>query len=826
MTVLRLSLASLRHQSRQYLAPGLAVVLGVAFVAATLTLTGTLTSSVRAAVAGQYAPYSSVVVPGADEPLPSDLTEQIAALDGVEAIDPVRTGSAVLQGAGGESYAMVTTESEVSPHPVVEGHRAQGPGQIALSETVAAGSGLEVGDSATVRGLSGEGDAAARATVVGIIDVAGDPRYAGGTPAVFATPAGVAALTGASGWQEIDVVGSADEEAATASLRSALEAKGVDGTVRTATAHADTVVMAFTGGTDFLTTFLLAFAAIALFVSAIVIANTFSILLARRARETALLRAVGSTRGQVIRSALAESLVVGVVFSVIGALTGLGLAWALARAGWALAGDSMPALVFSVPTRAVVVPVVAGLVVVLVAALRPVIRSSRVAPLEALRPDAALTVGSRAGRWRIAVGVVLGALGVAALVAGASLPSVLVGVIGGLVSFTGVVLVGTVLVPWAVRSIGLVAARPFGPAGRLAVDNTVRNPARAAATASALLVGVTLVTMTAVGAATARTAVTDFINAQYPVDVVVQGARVSDSSAEAIRDVAGVTDSAALAGTTVTALAGDASTDTALAALPDDLGDVVRSPEAMPGVGRGSVTVSEQAADAAGIVSGDRVLLQGPDGRVSRTAVVEGGFETAWLVTPDTLAELDAEPPTRALFLRLDDAADVSATVDGVKELAAGIEEGQVDGGAPVRAANLRALDTALVVVLALLAISVVISVVGIANTLSLSVIERTRESALMRALGMTRGQLRAMLGIEAVLLALVGVVIGGLLGSGYAVAGVRALFTEYMTITPTVPWGQLAAITAVAVVAGLLASVLPARRAARVSPAQALAVE
>lgn len=301
---------------------------------------------------------------------------------------------------------------------------------------------------------------------------------------------------------------------------------------------------------------------------------------------------------------------------------------------------------------------------------------------------------------------------------------------------------------------------------------------------------------------------------------------MSDSSAEAIRDVAGVTDSAALAGTTVTALAGDASTDTPLAALPDDLGDVVRSPEAMPGVGRGSVTVSERAADAAGIVSGDRVLLQGPDGRVSRTAVVEGGFETAWLVTPDTLAELDAEPATRALFLRLDDAADVSATVDGVKELAAGIEEGQVDGGAPVRAANLRALDTALVVVLALLAISVVISVVGIANTLSLSVIERTRESALMRALGMTHGQLRAMLGIEAVLLALVGVVIGGLLGVGYAVAGVRALFTEYMTITPTLPWGQLAAITAVAVVAGLLASVLPARRAARVSPAQALAVE
>ncbi|WP_246297177.1 FtsX-like permease family protein [Janibacter cremeus] len=824
--MLSLSLASLRHQSRQYLAPGLAVVLGVAFVAATLALTGTLSSSVRAAVAGQYAPYSGVVVPGPDGPIPEDLAAQVAGIDGVEAVDPVRSGSAMLRGGGGESFAMVTTESEISPHPLVQGRMPGSASEIALSETVAAGSQLDVGESVRVAALSGGEDSTTRATVAGIVDVAGDPRYAGGTPAVFATASGVTELTGATGWEEIDVVGSGDEEATTAALRSALEAEGADVTVRTATAQADEQVRQFSGGTNFISIFLLAFAAIALFVSAIVIANTFSILLARRARETALLRAVGSTRGQVIRSALVESLVVAVLFAVTGVLVGIAAAWCLARIGWALAGDTLPDLVFTVAPRAVLVPVVAGVVVVLVAALRPVVRSSRVAPLEALRPDAALTAGSRAGRWRIVVGALLVLGGSGALVAGAALPSVLVGVAGGLVSFTGVILVGTVLVPWAVRGVGLVAARPFGPAGRLAVDNAVRNPARAAATASALLVGVTLVTMTAVGAATARAAVTDFINGQYPVDVLVEGMDVTDSSAAAIGRVDGVVDTAALTGTTATALVGDTSTETMVAGLSQDVDDVVRAPDVMPTVSEGSVTISEGAAGVADISSGDRVVIQGPDGRVALTARVEGGFETAWLVSPATLGEIDRGPADRALLVRLEDGADVQATVDEVKALAAGIEQGRVSGGAPVRAANMQALDTALVVVLALLAISVIISVVGIANTLSLSVIERTRESALMRALGMTRGQLRGMLGIESVLLALVGVVLGGALGIGYGLAGVQALFGEQIAVSATLPWGQLAAIAAVAVVAGLLASVLPARRAARVSPAQALAVE
>ncbi|QBF46002.1 FtsX-like permease family protein [Janibacter limosus] len=824
--MLSLSLASLRHQSRQYLAPGLAVVLGIAFMAATLVLTGTMSSSIRQSVAGQYEPYASVVVARGADTIPAAVAHQVEEVAGVRAVDPVRTGSGLLRTSTGESYAMVTTESTTSPHPVLEGRAPRAATEVALSATVAAGSQLEVGDTVPVTAASGGSAGPVRATVVGILDVAGDPRYGGGTPAVFATPDGVTRLTGAKGWAEIDVVSATDEEASTAAIRTALEAKGVDVTVVTATQHADDKVTEFTGGTDFLAVFFLAFAVIALFVSAIVIANTFSILLARRARETAMLRAVGATRGQVIRSALAESLVVGVLFSVVGVITGIAMAWGLTRAGGALAGDALPDLVFTVPVRAVAVPVVVGVLVVLVAALPPVVRSSRVAPLAALRPDAAITATSRGGRVRIALGLVLVAAGAAALVVAGSLPSVLVGVVGGLVSFTGVIMAGSVLVPWAARAIGLVAARPFGPAGRLAIDNAVRNPARAAATASALLVGVTLVTMTAVGAATTRTAVTDFVNARYPVDVVVQGSAIPGATASAIRSTDGVAATATLSGTTVDASWGSSSARPMLSAVPEGLRDVVRDPTAVPTVTDGSVVVSEEAAGSSGIRPGDEVILQGPDGRTRARVTVAGDFDVAWLVTPATLAEVEHQPATTALLARFTDGADATATLDGVKELAGSIDEGQVSGAAPVRAANMQALDIALAVVLALLAISVVIAVVGIANTLSLSVIERTRESALLRALGLTRGQLRAMLAIEAVLLSLVGVVLGTALGVAYGVAGVRSLFGEFMAVSPTLPWGQLAAVALVAVLAGLLASVLPAHRATKVAPAQALAVE
>ncbi|QNF95604.1 ABC transporter permease [Janibacter sp. YB324] len=822
--VLQLTLASLRHQSRRFLAPGLAVVLGVAFIAATLVLTGTLQSSMRTSVAGHYAPYASVVTPkgdDADSPsLPAGIVDEVSEVDGVTSVDAVRESWTMASTPAGQRGAFVTTGTSTHAPGVVEGRAARASDEVTLSTATASSFGSRVGDEVTF--ASGDDGSPVRAEVVGIVDVADHPVYGSGTPVVFTTAAGVTDLTGLTGWTEIDVRGG-DEAATTRALRDALP---LDADVASTTEASDDLVSRVTGGTDVLGVLLTAFAAIALFVSAIVIGNTFGILLARRARETALLRAVGSTRGQVVRSALVEALVVGLVFSAVGVLAGIGLASALVAAGNAWASNYFPTLVLDVPAKAVLLPVLAGVVVVVCAALRPVLRSSRVAPLAALRPDAAITARSRAGRLRVASGVVLIVLGGGALAAAAASHQVLPGVLGGFLSFAGVLLVGSVLVPWLVRLVGSVAARPFGPAGRLAVDNAVRNPARAAGTTAALLVGVTLVSMTAVGAATAKSALTEVIDAQYAVDVVVQGDDVTDAQTSRLAGVEGVAGDAAVETTTVRVTGAGERRDVQVAALPPGIDDVVRDPSAVTHPATDEVVLSEEQALEAGIASGDEVTVSGPRGRAELTVAVGQGMGAGWLVDPTVLRELDDSPTTGAVFLRLADDADVDRTVEGVQQVATQIEGSEVGGGAQVRQTHTETLDLALAIVLALLAISVVIAVVGIANTLSLSVIERTRESALLRALGLTRGQLRRMLAVEAVLLAVVGTLLGAVLGAGYAWVGVTALLGEFTDAPLVLPWSQLLAVGAGAVIAGLLASVLPARRAARVAPAAALAAD
>lgn len=216
MTVLRLALASIRHQSRRFLAPGLAIVLGIAFVAATLVLTDTLSASMGKAVAGQYEPYSSVVLPEDDaKEIPADAADRVEAADGVSSVDAIRSGGAQLQSGTGETFALVTTETAATPHPMVEGRAARAPSEVALSDSVAASANVEVGDRLSVTSAAGgsPGSKGTGATVVGITDVGDDPRYAGGSPAVFATPEGVTHLTGTTGWTELDVVGGSADEA-------------------------------------------------------------------------------------------------------------------------------------------------------------------------------------------------------------------------------------------------------------------------------------------------------------------------------------------------------------------------------------------------------------------------------------------------------------------------------------------------------------------------------------------------------------------------------------------------------------------------------------
>ncbi|QFQ29063.2 FtsX-like permease family protein [Janibacter melonis] len=826
IAVLELTLASLRTQSRRLVAPGVAVVLGIAFVATSLALGQTMGASVRGLVAGYYTHVDTVVSTDEADGLDASVLDEVRGTEGVERATGELTAYARLAGGNASSYLVVSTAPTSDSQARVErGRLPRGTSEIALSRSVATARGLDVGD--TIRLTPPDAQRPASARVVGVVDAGRDPRWAGGTPAVFGTHDAVTRWTGAGGYTEV-VAQAAKGVSDTQLTDRVREAVGgpAGAEVRTGTEHADEVASRLTGGTDVFTALLMGFALVALFVSALVIGNTFAILMARRTRETALLRAVGGSRGQVVRGALLEALVTGVVFSAVGTALGIAACRGLVAAA-SLLPDSVPALTFSVAPTAVVVPFVTGVLVVLAAAVRPVVAASAVAPLEALRPVPAVAARSRRGLVRCGIGVALVVVGGALLVVGGAAGALPAGLAGGMLSFVGVLMAGSLLVPAVARVVGAVPARLLGAPGRLAAGNAVANPRRAAATTAALLVGVTLVTTTAVGARTAQASVSAALDEQYSVDAVVTApdGAVPAGVRERVAQVDGVTSVASVPGSElVVVVDGQARRDQVAAGVDDDATAVVRDPAAFAGLRDGVVQVSEETARGLRLVDGDRVTLRGPDGQLTAAVQVRDSLGWPWTLTAADLRRVDAEAAPRALLLGLSE-EDAQRTVEGLQAVT--VDRGVEVGGSAIQREEMDSvLDVVLSVVLSLLAVSVLIALVGIANTLSLSVLERTRESALLRALGTTRGQLRAMLALEAVLLALVGIVLGTALGIGYGVAGAGSVVGQLTDLRVVVPWGLLGGVAAAAVAAALVASVLPARRAARVSPAEALATE
>lgn len=833
----QITLASLRTQARRLVAPGIAIVLGVAFVATSLSLGQTLGGSVRSMVAGYYTQYDSVVASG-DEPMPPATLAAVEATEGVDqAVGELQAGARVTTPTGPAYVVAATVPTGDSLARVEDGRMPRATDEVALSRVVASADQLEIGDEIQLSAIEGRGSRSA--TVVGVVDAGGDPRYAGGTPVVFGSHEAVSAWSGEDGYSEIVVRAADGVSPAELTDRLRESTGGVSGesagdgegsaplTVDTGTDHADSVTARISGGTDIITAMLLAFAVVALFVSAIVIANTFAILLARRTRETALLRAVGSTRAQVVRGAVAEALVTGVVFSAIGTALGVALCGGLVALASSSGSSTFPELTFTTSPAAVAVPFVVGVVVVLAAALRPVLSASRVAPLEALRPAGTVRPRSTAGLLRIGLGALLLAGGAGLLVIGWRAPSLPAGLAGGMASFVGVLLVGSLVVPTVARVIGAVPAAVLGAPGRLAVGNAVANPRRAAATASALLVGVTLVTMTAVGARSAETSITAELDDRYSVDasVTATDGEIEPGLVDSLRDIDGVTAVATVPGTEATVdVEGTAHQAQPVVGIADETRSVLRNGERLERLSDGTVYVTTEVAETVGVADGEPVTVRGEAGPVTLTAEVDDALGYDWAVTDADLARIDGDAPTRAAFLRLAD-GDPSSVVESIDEAVAdaGVEVG---GSAAQRAEMSQVLDAVLYVVLSLLAVSVAIALVGIANTLSLSVLERTQESALLRALGTTRAQLRRMVAIESVLLALVGITLGSALGIVYGVAGVGALVGELTPVVVEIPWGLLGGVAAAAVVAALVAAVMPAVRAAKVSPAAALAAD
>lgn len=882
--MLRLTLAQMRRSLGRLAAAGIAIVIGTAFVAATLLAAGLLTRTTYDAVAASYAD-TDLVVTGA--PIDEDVLADVDGLAGIAAAEGVHESYRRFEVGSRMAYlpeTPVPSDPRLQAQELTAG-RLPADGEVALPEGAAERLGVSVGEAVTTITSSwqpadipdgaggsgadpgmpgqGEGEWVDRREELLVSGVVSDPAGA------FAQSGGAAMVTPADArrWYAIDTddaplayerllvvlepgQGVEDARAAIADLVTPDNSELV---VRTKDEQAAVLTEEFSGEANLLTGFVLGFAAIALIVASLVIANTFAVLVAERTRGLALLRCVGASRRQLRRSVTLEALMLGVVASVIGIVVGVGLAQGtLSVLNRASFGVPLPETVALTPA-VVIVPLVAGVLVTWLAALTPARAAGRVSPLAALRPALTPSVQERASRSRLVLsgllvvgGLVLLGLGVLASGELDILIGLLIGILGGLLSFTGV-LVGAVF--WIPRMIGLagtLVARFAGPASKLAAANTVRNPRRTAATSSALLIGVTLVAMMSTGAASARQSLDNELDRTYPVDVAVDAldpASAGEGGSTAfgpslvaeVGDVSGVAQVAELTGAPLVLTSGDTGLHAQGTGIePGQAATLLRDPELVDGLVDGTVLVPADLAELVAISDGDTVTLNGasPEGEpldgpgAEVTTVVSDLAGGTLLLTGATLAEVVPDAPVSSLWVRLAEARDTPTVVADIQDVFSETAV-EVVGAAVERARYEQVIDTLLAVVVGLLGVAVIIALVGVANTLSLSVLERRRESATLRAIGLTRRQLRQTLAVEGVLIAGSGAVLGAVLGTLYGWAGTRTVLGSVADgVSLAIPWRDLGLVLVVAVAAGLVASVLPGRRAARTSPVAALAVE
>lgn len=870
--MLKIALSQLRAHPRRYVSVVLAILIGTLFLAASFVVSSSAQATLRTTLGATYSKADLVALPGGtdysgDTSSPdirlAELTGTaekpgpLGKLDGVAEAFPVQMGYVEVKdtpkapdaATGGDYTALSPLPRDVSLSDMsLNEGRAPEPGsrEVAVDTGTAERLGLGLGSRFSLQ--SGLPEAkAVEVEVVGLTAPSADPRLSS-LPQTWAPQSLVAEVERVPEGSDIQaghasassvlvrLADGADAGAVQQRLQDLLDREKVNATVSTPDEAVRASLADASGGTDVFAWVLGGFAALALLVTALVIANTFQVLVAQRTRELALLRTLGASKRQIRRSVLLEGLLVGLIGAVLGTLLAVVLAFAVI--GLLREPLNLPTLTFGADPVRLLIAVGVGVLVAVLASLAPAFAATRVSPLQALQPVPEVTVRSRRGVVRTVLGGLLFFGGTALMLWGAFGQEPFSAIGGGMLSFVGMLMLAAVFVPPAVSAAGLLA-RPAGVPGRLAAVNAVRHRGRTASTAAALLIGTTLVALFLVGGRTAQTSTDAALDTEFPIDVSVTLAEGADASTAADR-VRALGDVEAV--TVATPVGTTQNGSPVYAVDADGLRQVISN---LPGDGMERLG-REGTAVAPSWVEGDTTVKVAGRERTLAT-VGAGGMESeVFMTTVDakamgwdgkavtgTATDGTGAPMAPRLLVATADDVPVNGLQDLTREVAdaAGVDPGQVSGGAPMRAVYSTIIDTMLWIVVALLAVSVVIALIGVANTLSLSAIERTRENALLRALGLTKGGLRAMIALEAVLIAAVAAALGCALGVLYGWAGSQLLLGELMgnvgrgtTVAPTIPWLEFLLLVGVAALAGLLASVMPSRRATRMSPVDGLA--
>jgi putative ABC transport system permease protein len=837
------------HKLRTFLTT-LAILLGVAMISGTYVLTDQIDRGFKEVFTDAYkgtdvtitrkAEFSGQLT-GATEGLPEDMVDQVRAVDGVAEVfgyvagmGAVAVDGEVVETGGSPTLFFSYSPNDIAPPQYVAGRPPEQQGEVAVIQKLAQDKGLEPGSPITVITDGGGHEA----TVSGVFTFAAQSSL-GGSILIHTT------LEDAQAWfdmegrvSEIDVKAEAGVPANELAARIRAELPASTEVKTGAQAAADqTKALSDAIGT-FLRPVLLSFGGIAVLVGAFIIFNAFSMTVAQRRREFAMLRALGASRAQVLWSITGEAFVMGVLASVLGLFAGLGVAAGVNQVFQA-AGFDIPRSGLILQPRTIAVALAVGIVVTVLSAVIPALRATRVPPMAALQEGAELPP-SRFARFMPALAVVVAILGALLIAGGMYGP-------GSTIVRLGTIAFGAVLVFLAVA----IASRYFvGPlaawlgwplqkvspvSGRLARDNSRRNPSRTALTAAALMIGLAVVVFVAVLAQGLKSSFIDSYDRVVRADYIIAGSNFmtipTDTAArvEAVPDVeAAVSLDAQQVQTGSGSLQVVWGIDPVAIQRVWDFDWISGDDEVLSRLGVDGAVLEEQSATALGVEQGDTFKVTTVEGEQAELEVL-GVYRDPMMLNGITVstAGYDALFPKPQAFMVVAKArpgADIAETQGSIATALASTPTVQVQTAAEYKESTVDLVNQLLTLVYGLLALSVVISLFGIVNTLVLAVYERTREIGLVRAIGMSRGQVRATVRFESVITSIIGAIMGIVVGILFAWV-VTTRFAG-QGITFSVPVGQLAVFLVLAVVVGVVAAILPARRAARIDILEAIHYE
>ncbi|MFF5360756.1 ABC transporter permease [Streptomyces scabiei] len=859
MTVMKTSLRNFfAHKGRMALS-AIAVMLSVAFVTGTLVFTDTMgttfdklfaatSSDVTVSAKGASDSGETQSDTGKPPVMPASVVDKVGDADGVKSAEgTVFSTSVTVVDADKDSLSPTSgaptivgnwNANDARTMKISSGAAPRGPAQIMVDADTADKHDLKLGDEIGVISAVGTHEA----KVSGIADF----QVTNPGAAIFYLDTATAqkTLVGETGvYTNVNVTAAAGFTDAQVKKNVSAELGG-GYQVQTAKEVADANakdVGEFMGVMKYA---MLGFAGIAFLVGIFLIINTFSMLVAQRTREIGLMRAIGSSRGQVNRSVLVEALLLGVFGSVLGVAGGVGLAIGLMKlmsaTGMNLSTDDLT-IAWTTPA----VGLLLGIVVTVLAAYVPARRAGKVSPMAALR-DAGAPLDAKAGLVRAVIGLLLTGAGgyclyLASAADKASEGSMWLG--GGVVlSLIGFVVIGPLLAGAVVRVLGAVVLRAFGPVGRMAERNALRNPRRTGATGAALMIGLALVACLSVVGSSMVASATEQLDKTVGTDFIIQsdtGQLITPQAVEAAKSAEGVKnvteykwtqadfttpDGKTLKDTAITAADPSYATDLATEVVAGKLPDAYR-PDSM--------SVHEKFAKDHDIELGSKIAVAFKDGRTadltvraitSSDVVIDAGAMYTSIDTMATYVPADKMPLDQLLFASAKEGQDAAAYTS-LKDALHDYPQYEVRDQTDYKEALKGQIDQLLNMIYGLLALAIIVAILGVVNTLALSVVERTREIGLMRAIGLSRRQLRRMIRLESVVIALFGALLGLGLGMGWGATAQQLLALEGLNVLD-IPWPTIIGVFIGSAFVGLFAALVPAFRAGRMNVLNAIATE